>query len=133
METERLLNASQFAEAVSFAYLSVVQDVIQAFGLRPPKQWTHREFLTWGLRPDMGYFTNLLPRLYALYEPVRYGEPRDWRREDLMALLRSVYTEEPLRRLYYASTVTTFSSMSGRAPSVPRAPPGRDSGASSRD
>jgi len=124
VETERLLNAGQYAEAVSFAYLSVVQDVIQAFGLRPPKQWTHREFLTWGIRPDMGYFTSLLPRLYALYEPVRYGESRDWHRDDLMGLLRSMYAEEPLRRLYSAPAITTFSAMSGRSPPVPRPPPG---------
>lgn len=126
IETERLLGASQYAEAVLFAYMSVVQDVIQAFGLRPPKQWTHREFLTWGIRPDMGYFTSLLPRLYALYEPVRYGEPRDWRRDDLMGLLRSVYAEEPLLRLYTAAALSSFSAMAGRAPSVPRPPTGSD-------
>jgi hypothetical protein len=122
VETERLLKAGQYAEAVTFAYLSVVQDVIQAFGLRPPKQWTHREFLTWGIRPDMGYFTSLLPRIYSLYEPVRYGEARDWRRDDLLGILRLVYAEEPMRRLYGSPGVPTFSAMAGRAPPLPSTP-----------
>ncbi|MGA7924108.1 MAG: hypothetical protein WCA77_09045 [Thermoplasmata archaeon] len=105
-ETQRLINASRYSEAVRLAFLTAENDVIQAFGLRPPLQWTHREFITAGIRADMGYVADLLPRLYALYEPVRYGEMTDWRRDDLVSLLRRLYAEAPIRRLY--DRVTTF-------------------------
>lgn len=105
-ETQRLIKESRYPDAVRLAFLTAESDVIQAFGLRPPIQWTHREFLTAGLRADMGYVSELLPRLYALYEPIRYGEVTDWRQDDLLAILRRLYAEAPMRRLY--DRVKTF-------------------------
>lgn len=105
-EAQRLLDESRYPDAVRLAFLTAETDVIQAFGLRPPVQWTHREFLTAGLRPDMGYVSELLPRLYALYEPIRYGEVVDQRQDDLISLLRRLYAEAPMRRLY--DSVRTF-------------------------
>jgi hypothetical protein len=98
-EVERLLQAGRYAEAVLLAYPRAEDDIRRAYSLSLPKQWTHREFLAWFLRPDMGYITTLLPRLYALYEPVRYGPTNAAPPGDLLPLVRAIYQEAPLRGL----------------------------------
>ena len=67
-----------------------------------PRQWTHREFLAHYLRADMGHLVVLLPRLHALFEPVRFGRPAKVSGGALLALLRSVYQEPALRRLSWS-------------------------------
>jgi hypothetical protein len=108
---EALIKSGRDAEAILLAYPTVEADVLRAFGLKLPKQWTHRELLQNYLRKDMGYLTTLLPRLYVLYEPVRYGRPGPVSSAALMTILRSIYEEPSLRRLSWTigadSTLTS--------------------------
>jgi hypothetical protein len=99
-DVELLLAQGKTADAIRAAYVTAEDDLRRAFALKLPRQWTHREFLARFLRPDMGYVTVLLPRLYALYEPARYGGGNDPATgAALMPLLRSIYQEPPLRSL----------------------------------
>jgi hypothetical protein len=98
-DIERLLSQGQVAEAFRVAYLTAEDDIRRAFGLKLPRQWTHREFLSRYLRPDMGYVTVLLPQLHALFEPARYGNTKDLPAAQLMPLMRALYQEPPLRSL----------------------------------
>jgi hypothetical protein len=98
-DVERLLRDGKEAEAFRVAYLTVEEDIRRAFSMKLPRRWTHREFLARFLRPDMGYVTVLLPKLYALFEPARYGNPKALPASELMPLLRSLYQEPPLRSL----------------------------------
>jgi len=98
-DVERLLSQGAVGEAFRVAYLTAEDDIRRAFGLKLPRQWTHREFLTRYLRPDMGYVTVLLPQLHALFEPARYGNSKDLPAAKLMPLLRALYQEPPLRSL----------------------------------
>jgi hypothetical protein len=99
-EVERLLKEGKVAEALIRGYLTAEADVRQAFGLQLPRQWTHREFLREHLRPDMGYVAVLLPRLYALYEPARYGSSRPISADAVRDLVRAIYNEGPVYNLY---------------------------------
>jgi hypothetical protein len=100
VDTERKLGQGQYGPAVLAAYHRVVLDLQKAYGLRLPAQWTHREFLSTYLRPDMGILTDRVARLYRIYEPIRYGREADWVRGDLLELLRQIYSEPPLKDLY---------------------------------
>ena len=106
-DVERLLGLGRVAEAFCLAYLTAEDDIRRAFGLKLPRQWTHREFLARYLRPDMGYVTVLLPKLHALFEPARYGSAKDLPASELMPLLRSLYQEPPLRSLGLLPTAGT--------------------------
>ena len=99
-EVERLLKDGKVAEALLRGYLTAEADVRQAFGLQLPRQWTHRELLREHLRPDMGYVAVLLPRLYALYEPARYGSSRPISADAVRELVRAIYNEGPVYNLY---------------------------------
>ncbi|MGA8543323.1 MAG: DUF4129 domain-containing protein [Thermoplasmata archaeon] len=106
-DVETLLNNGKNAEAIRVAYLTAEDDLRRAFGLKLPRQWTHREFLARYLRPDMGYVTVLLPRLYALFEPARYGDGQGVSASTLMPLLRSIYQEPAFRSLGLLPTAAT--------------------------
>ncbi|MGI0129678.1 MAG: hypothetical protein ACREDE_08500 [Thermoplasmata archaeon] len=101
---ESFLKEGREREAVVAAYLRAEDDVRRAFGMKLPKQWTHREFLSRYLRPDMGYVAVLLPRLYALFEPARYGDGRETSATGLLPILRSLYQEPALRTLPFLPT-----------------------------
>lgn len=98
VRVEELLRAGDSAEAVLFAYQAAEADVRRAFGMNLPRQWTHREFLHRYMRRDMGRVALLLPQLYALFEPVRYGTARDVPTAELTDVVRSLYAEPALRR-----------------------------------
>jgi hypothetical protein len=98
-KVEGLLKQGKDAEAIRLAYTTAEADVLRAFGLKLPRQWTHRELLAKYLRPDMGYLVVLMPRLYALYEPVRYGRPGPASGATLLDLLRALYKDPAFRRL----------------------------------
>jgi hypothetical protein len=117
---EGLLRQGRNEEAIRAAFQSAEDDVRRAFGLKLPKQWTHREFLEKYLRADMGNLVNLLPQLYRVYEPVRYGRSTTPSADGLMELLRSIYQEPSLRRLSW--TIGADSSLTARTVGV-RPPP----------
>lgn len=127
---DALLHAGQDAEAIRVAYNTVEGDIRRAFGLKLPAQWTHRELLEKYLRRDMGYLTTLLPRLYAIFEPVRYGPPGPASSAGLMETLRAIYNEPALRRLSWTigadSTLTSRAVVRGSsAPAPTPAGPGK--------
>ncbi len=122
-EVDRLIQQGKSVDAVVRAYQTAEDDVRRAFGLRLPQQWTHREFLREQLRADMGYVTQLLPRLYALYEPARYGSHPDVPTALLRDLLRAIYAEAPLYNLYRYSTGAPRVGRSGEEPGSPRSRP----------
>jgi hypothetical protein len=99
-EVNRLLEEGKIGEALIRGYLTAETDVRQAFGLPYTRYETHREFLRTQLRPDMGYLAVLLPRLYALYEPVRYGKGHTVAPEIVRDLVRAIFNEGPIFNLY---------------------------------
>jgi hypothetical protein len=101
---EALVAQGNPVEAVLLAYRTAEDDVRRAFGMNLPPQWTHREFLRRHLRADMGYVAVLLPQLYAIYEPVRYGDQRDVPVTHLVNVVRSLYQEPVLRNALSALT-----------------------------
>jgi hypothetical protein len=98
-KVEALLKEGKESDAIRLAYTSAVEDLRRAFGLKLPRQWTHREFIAKYLRADMGYLVVLFPRLYAMYEPVRYGRPAPASGAQLMELMNALYKEPAFRRL----------------------------------
>ena len=120
---DALLRDGKAADAVRLAFQTVEDDVRRAFGLKLPKQWTHRELLQKYLRPDMGLITALLPQLYARYEPVRYGAPGSVSGDGLLDLVRQIYQEPSLRRLSWtigADSTLTSRPAAGRAGATPK-------------
>jgi len=126
-EVDRLLAQGKIEEAVLRGYLTAEADVLHAFGIQAPRQWTHREFLRGHLRSDMGYVAVLLPRLYALYEPVRYGSSRTVPPQLVHDLVHAIYDEGPIFNLYRDPNYVTRLSRPGDA-----ARAGGSSSASSR-
>ncbi len=124
-KVDALLKQGKPAEAISLAYRSTEDDVRRAFGLKLPKQWTHRELLEKYLRPDMGLLVTLLPQLYAKYEPVRYGSGPPPSGDGVMELLRKIYAEPSMRRLSW--TIGADSTLTSR-PAAARAPAARPAG-----
>lgn len=127
-KVEALLKQGKDAEAIALAYRSTEDDVRRAFGLKLPKQWTHRELLEKYLRADMGLLVTLLPELYAKFEPIRYGAPSTPSGEGVMELLRKIYAEPSLRRLSWTigadSTLTSRPTASRAASTRPPGGPG---------
>ncbi len=122
-EVDQLIAQGKTVEAVLRAYPTAEEDVRRAFGLRLPEQWTHREFLREQLRADMGYVTQLLPRLYALYEPARYGSHPEVPVALLRDLLRAIYAEAPMYNLYRYSSGAPRVGRSSEDPGSPRSRP----------
>lgn len=96
-EVERFLARGDNAGAVRTAFPLVMNDVQAVYGLGFPPHWTARDVLAHGLRTDMGRLPDLLFQLYSMYEPVRYGLPRDWVSGDVREILRRIYAETGLR------------------------------------
>jgi len=113
------------AGALRAAFPLVLRDVEQAFGRPFPPHWTDRDILAHGLRSDSGLLPTLLLDLYALYEPVRYGQERDRVAGDPVALARRVYSETPLARRPGPVAATGFrTAFSGQRTGAPPASPG---------
>lgn len=96
-EMEKYLARSDIAGAVRTVFPLVMMDVQGVYDLSFPIHWTARDVLAHGLRPDMGRLPDLLFQLYSIYEPVRFGERRDWVGGDVREIVRRIYTETGLR------------------------------------
>lgn len=118
---EQLVREGKDAEAILLAYRTAEEDVRRAFAMKLPSQWTHRDFLAKYLRNDMGAIRTLLPRLYVLFEPVRYGEGQGASAKALLPILRSIYLEPALRSLPYLAP----SAASAPSPKAAPSPRGR--------
>jgi len=125
VEVQRFLGRSDPGGAVRAALPLIMVDVQRVYSLSFPIYWTARDVLAHGLRPDMGRLPDLLFQLYSIYEPVRFGERRDWVPGDLLGIVRRIYTETGLRSVVGVSrdaprrlNPTTFSVISAGS-SVP--------------
>jgi len=97
-----LLAQHDFAGAVRFTYRAAFDGTVRAYGLSVPPACTDRQFLAGFLRPDMGKLSELLPQLFLLYEPVRFGhppEPTVGDRKGFELLLTRLFSETPLGRI----------------------------------
>lgn len=106
-EVEKHLARSDVAGALRVAFPLIMIDVQRVYDLVFPAHWTARDVLAHGLRPDMGRLPDLLFQLYSLYEPVRFGERRDWMDGDVRGIVRRIYTETGLRSLVGLPTEPT--------------------------
>ena len=99
-KTRELLSRGEFATAVRYAYRSAFEDTIRAYALQVPVGLTDRTFLQQFLRADMGKLATLLPELYRIYEPVRYGTADHGDGPSFLALVERIYSETSLGTIY---------------------------------
>jgi len=95
-----LLDTGKYAEAVRIAYRSAFAATVRAYGLKVPISCTDRRFLEEFLRPDMGRISELMPQMYLLYEPVRFGKVGEGDRTAFRSLLERLFRETPIGRLH---------------------------------
>ncbi len=122
-EVEQRLTRSDYRGAVLTGFPLVMLDVEKAFGTEFPAHWTARDVLAHGIRGDSGNLPSLLFELYSLYEPIRFGQEKDWVRGDVLELVRRIYSETALGKRRDASLPQlTLPAMIGRARTEPAAP-----------
>ena len=92
--------AGELSEAVVFAFDRAVTDTVRQYGLEIPPSCTSLEFVSEHLRTDMGNLGELLPELYRLYEPVRFGGVPPAGPRLIQQLVDRIYTETALARAY---------------------------------
>lgn len=122
-----VLEREGYAAAVRLAYRTAYDSTVRSYGLTVPPFVTGRQFMKELLRPDMGSLTELLPELYALYEPVRFGKHEEGDREAFRALLEKLYSTTPLA----VAHDPRYQSSSGQA--MQRPAPGADRPPRSRE
>jgi hypothetical protein len=91
-----MLARGDYAETVRLAYRSAIEDTVRAYGLAVPTSITGPQFLKEFLRQDMGPLLELLPQLYRLYEPVRFGKHVNGDPKELLTLLEKLYSQTTL-------------------------------------
>lgn len=101
-EAKRLVGRGEVRAALLYAYPVVVADIERALGEPFPAGTAHRQILDRLSRGErLGHVPEFLGRLYALYEPVRYGAaPAAPDGAELIALLTSLYGRRELWALY---------------------------------
>ncbi|MCI4344853.1 MAG: hypothetical protein L3J87_04435 [Thermoplasmata archaeon] len=101
-ETKRLMGRGESARAVRYAYPAVFSDASRAFHWEFEASATHRELLARFAEKAPAHFVTHLARLYALYEPARYGRDAPPLLEDPVQILLSLYSFPDLWMLYAA-------------------------------
>jgi hypothetical protein len=86
--------------AAVLAFEAVFSDTIRLYGLRVPPSCTSLEFLSQFLRPDMGKLCDLLPELYRLYEPARFGGILPPDPASVRTIVERIYSETALAWAY---------------------------------
>ncbi len=86
--------------AAVVAFDAIFADTIRLYGLKVPPSCTSFEFLSRFLRPDMGKLTELLPELYRLYEPARFGGGVSGDAQSVRSVVDRIYTETALAWAY---------------------------------
>ena len=125
IEANRRLGRGDYLGAVRGSYPQVANDLAKAFNTPFPTYWTHEEFLRSLDEKTMGHLPEFLRLFYQIYAPVRYGPPGTPIRYGLMAhgpdtgrvlapaevpktlmeLLKSIYSQPPMWRLYISLKV----------------------------
>lgn len=99
-ETKRLMGRGEPGRAVRYAYPAAFSDAARAFHWEVGGSATHRELLAGLAEKAPAHFVTHLARLYALYEPARYGREAPPLSEDPVQLLLSLYSFPDLWMLY---------------------------------
>lgn len=86
--------------AIRFAFDRVCSDTVRHYGLDIPPGCTSLEFVSERIRPDMGKLGDLLPELYRLYEPVRFGAVPPTDAPPIRGLVERIYSETSLAWAY---------------------------------
>jgi hypothetical protein len=124
IEVNRRLGRGDWRGAVRWSYPLVAADLAKAFNVPFPSYWTHEEFLRSLNEKTMGHLPEFLRKYYQIYAPVRYGAPgtpirygathgADAARilgasevpDELMDLLKSIYAQAEMWRLYISLKV----------------------------
>ena len=95
-----LCDAGKLDAAILLAFDRVFADTVRAYGLDIPPGCTSLEFVSSRLRTDMGKLCDLLPELYRLYEPVRFGGVAPADPQAIRGLVERIYTETALAWVY---------------------------------
>lgn len=95
-----LCDAGKVGNAIRLAFDRGIADTVRAYGLAIPLGCTSLEFVSHQLRPDMGKLCELLPELYRLYEPVRFGGFSPTDPQPIRALVERIYSETSLAWVY---------------------------------
>jgi hypothetical protein len=99
-ETKRLMGRGESARAVRYAYPAALTDAARAFHWEFEASATHRELLAQFAEKAPAHFVTHLARLYALYEPARYGRDAPPLTEDPVQILLSLYSFGDMWMLY---------------------------------
>ncbi|MHB8352574.1 MAG: hypothetical protein ACYDFT_07820 [Thermoplasmata archaeon] len=100
-DAKRRLLRRDVAGALRDAYPKLLEDLQRAYGVEFPPGYSHEEILARGFTEPMRPLTEFFDRLYRLYAPVRFGgRMPDDRGDEVLELLRSLYSPEPMWRLY---------------------------------
>ncbi|MCI4351555.1 MAG: hypothetical protein L3K15_08615 [Thermoplasmata archaeon] len=125
-ETKRLMGRGESGRAVRFAYPAALTDAARAFGWQLSGAATNRETLAVFTDQAPPHFVTHLARLYALYEPARYGRESPPLVEDPVQILLSLYSFAPMWMLYAQTGARPATTPSSGGKSLPAAPPPSD-------
>ncbi len=126
-KVRRLCDEGKAGEAAVVAFDAILADTIRLYGLKVPPSCTSFEFLARFLRPDMGKLLELLPDLYRLYEPARFGGIVPGDAQSVRTVVDRIYTETSLAWAYdplYQPKGPGFPSSPSDAAPSPGSPPG---------
>jgi hypothetical protein len=100
-ESKLLLGRQDLSGALLYAYPRVVEDLARAYRLELPPGFSHEEIVMRKLSGPLGPIAEFFDRLYRLYAPVRYGSRlTSAGADEILGLLQSLYSTEPMWRLY---------------------------------
>lgn len=100
-DAKRRMLQQDVAGALRNAYPKLLEDLQRAYGVEFPPGFSHEEILARGFTEPMRPLTEFFDRFYRLYAPVRFGgRMPDDRGNEVLELLRSLYSPEPMWRLY---------------------------------
>jgi hypothetical protein len=109
-EAKRRLVRGDVPGALRFAYPKVLEDLGRAFGTPIPEGFSHEEIVDRGFTPEMAPLVDFFDRLYALYAPARFGTgPPPDSGDEVLELLQSLYSAEPMWRLYVTPSLDAAS------------------------
>lgn len=112
---KQCLVRSNYPEAVRYGFQAALYDFQRAFKVVFSTTLTNKDILFRELKNVGGYLPALFEQFYELYEPVRFGKPGNKTHEgDVVGLLQSIYSAEPMWRLYAQQVSSSSSEVSSR-------------------
>lgn len=124
-EVKRRLGRNDVAGALLYAYPKIVEDLGRAYGVDFPEGFSHEEILTKRFNAEMAPMAEFFDRLYRLYAPVRFGRhPTPHSADIVLELVQSLYSPEPMWRLYVTNLGPSPPTNGGAAAPNPSDEPG---------